>query len=378
MKKYNCTVHGRKMYRLRALIGKKVDGTPIYKSFYGDGIKEAEEKRDRYFATPKRSTDTLQKLAQYYTYEIMVNENLSHGSIELYERQFRQRLKPSDLAIKPVCDLTRQDIQGLFNRLSKAKIAPSAMDSFGKYMGKLFAWMSREGYCENLMDGITIPRKKPLQEEITTFTEEEIKKITAEPNRLQFLFVLAFSAGLRQGELLGLRYTDIRDGCVHVSRQVKDYYDITTKTRMMEIKETKTKSSHRTVPLPKSALTAFEDHKRKHKKEMMQYGYRTEYVFSTRTGNHIDPVNLRRAWKRHLIKCGIPHRKFHACRATYCTLLCRTGVPLETASKLMGHSDVTTTAKFYRLVSQDELQTAVDRLNGIFQSPSGYKLATSE
>lgn len=91
-----------------------------------------------------------------------------------------------------------------------------------------------------------------------------------------------------------------------------------------------------------------------------------KFLFTTATGHLIQKGNFRRAWMRHLRRAGVEYRKFHSCRATYCTILCRSGVPLETASKLMGHSDVSITARFYRMVADSELESAVKKIDGIF------------
>jgi integrase len=47
-------------------------------------------------------------------------------------------------------------------------------------------------------------------------------------------------------------------------------------------------------------------------------------------------------------------------------MLCKKGIPLETASKLMGHSNINVTAKYYRFVGSDEMQKAAESINGMF------------
>ena len=54
MKKTNCVVHGKPMYRVRAKIGEDLNGDPVVKSFYGDGKVEAERRRDEYLAKHER------------------------------------------------------------------------------------------------------------------------------------------------------------------------------------------------------------------------------------------------------------------------------------------------------------------------------------
>ena len=113
-------------------------------------------------------------------------------------------------------------------------------------------------------------------------------------------------------------------------------------------------------------LNEFERYKKIHVEEMLKEEYTTDYIFTISEDNLLDFRNLRRAWKRHLQKCDVPIYKFHACRATFCTMLYRNGVPLETASKLMGHSDINVTARFYRMVGTNEMQNAVKSIEYLF------------
>jgi integrase len=123
------------------------------------------------------------------------------------------------------------------------------------------------------------------------------------------------------------------------------------------VKVPKSESSNRIIPLPPSVWSEYKDYAKG----------KDGYLFTTASGHLIQKGNFRRAWIRHLKRAGVEYRKFHSCRATYCTLLCRSGVPLETASKLMGHSSVSTTARFYRMVADAELTQAVQKIDCIFR-----------
>lgn len=380
MKKTNCVVHGKPMYRVRAKIGEDLNGDPVVKSFYGDGKVEAERRRDEYLAKHENVKEdrTFGQLAKYYTYQIMPGESLAVSTIELYERPYRKYIEGSTLSVRSISNIKPMDIQKFLDSLS---ISKGTMVALTKYLRRFFRWCYKEGYSQNVMSGVTTqnPFKRTKTDDISVFNDEEVQSIIRTPNRLHFAFLLALSTGLREGEILGLKYSDFKDGAVNISRQVHLIYEIDSdgyREPVTRVDPPKTESSVRAVPLPDNVQEAFLEHKRKHEAEMKTNGYRTEYVFTTDTGNWIDRGNFRTAWIRHLKRAGVPYKKFHSCRATYCTLLCKRGVPLETASKLMGHSDISTTASFYRMVSTGEMISAADRLNDLFQKPSGDKVAT--
>ena len=107
---------------------------------------------------------------------------------------------------------------------------------------------------------------------------------------------------------------------------------------------------------------AYEEHIAWQKKDMMEHHYETSLLFTTSTGKMYDPVNLRRALKRFCNSHGIEYKHPHAYRSTFCTQLCRCGVPLEVASALMGHKSIEVTARHYALVKKDTKQDAISML----------------
>lgn len=370
-RKYNCTVHGKPMYRVRAKIGNDLNGKAIFKSFYGDGKVEAEQKRNRYLearlhSPSAMSNDSLGKLADFYTYNILTNTNLAKTTIALYESQYRLRLKDSKISILPIAELSSFDLQSYLNRQN---ISNSAMSALSKYLKHLFSWLSDQGYCNNIMDKVIVPSKEQKTDDISVFTQDEIDRIVNTENRLNLAFRLALSTGLRLGELLALKYSDISNGIVHVTKQLTELYEIDGtgyRERKKIIRKPKSKNSTRIVPLPDRVAEHIEPHLEAHKKEQADNGYSTEYMFTTSSGGFIDRTNFHRAWQRHLKKAGVDYKKFHTCRSTYCTLLCKNGVNIETASKLMGHSSVAVTAQFYRMIDDDELTSAACKINDVF------------
>lgn len=386
-KKKNYTAaNGNEYYRIRKKVGEDANGKAIMKAFYGSGKLEAEEKYRQYMqelelAPNKNRNDSFGKVAKYYTYQVMLHEKLAPGTIELYERQYREKLALAAMMIRPIKEISSADIQALLNGLvkgqldgKKVEVSQSAMTNLYKYLRRLFNYLSREGYCENIMGNITLPRLEAKSssnevKNIEVFTEEEIRMIIETPNRKQFLFLLALATGLREGEILSLTYDDIKDGQVTVNKQVNTHYKIDEqgyKERVSVIRKPKSNKSIRSVPLPENVQNAFNTYSIWHRQEMLKNGYRSNYIFTSDSGEMLERGNLHTAWKRHLKRAGVEYKKFHACRGTYCTMLCKNGVPLETASLLMGHSDINVTAEYYRFISVNELQKAASSINSLF------------
>ena len=375
--KTNVSINGNDYFQIKRKVGVDDEGFPIFKKFYGHSKSEALQKYEEYkksiLDAPVASrSDSLGKIASYYTYQILSQEDLSPGTIALYERAFVRFLKPSKIYTRPIMDVTAPMIQQLLNHIAqRPDVSPGALASFGKYLKKFFAFANMSGYSQNLMLSVTVPKKRAASSRnaIQFFTEDEVRAILARPNRLHFLFTLAFSCGLRQGELLGLKYSDFSKDSLRVERQLASTIRVLpsgSKETVFQIQPVKTSSSVRTVPISEPIHKELIEHMKLHQAEMERIGYLTPFIFTTSSGNFIDKRNLQRAWKRHLSACKIPYRKFHATRATCCTLMCRKGVPLEIASRILGHSSVGVTAEYYRAVGAPELTSAAALMQDIF------------
>jgi integrase len=369
-------------FRVRLRIGTKPNGRPAYKSFCARTKKEAIAKRDRYIEKAKASREgkhTLGQLTEYYCKNVLPVQGLAAGTVELYWRQYEQKVKDAGICLRDITDVSQQDLQIFFTELAsgrrdgkKIDVAASALTNTGKFMRGFYRWAAGAGYCEDQMRGVKIPKREILREDVQTFTAEEAKRILETPNRLHFLFVLAFTTGLREAEILGLRYSDIKNGSISITRQLRDSYDVHG-NRSVQARKLKSGSSRRVIPLSDFAQEEFVEHRKRHKEEMKEKGYKSDDVFTTSSGRPLDPSNFRTAWGRHLKHAGVEHKKFHACRATFCTELCRAGVDLETAAKLMGHSDVSVTARYYRQISDDETRAAIEKMNTFLGTRGGQK-----
>jgi integrase len=204
-----------------------------------------------------------------------------------------------------------------------------------------------------------VPRAKPGEREMSILTEEQAKAFlaAAKGKRLHALFVLALGSGMRQGELLGLQWSDVdfERGTVAVRRslaQVKGKFIL---------KEPKSKQSRRTIKLPPFALDALRDHRA----AMLKEGnIGAAAIFCTRTGQFIGKSNLIRQVFRPLLQAAstsaaeaaandgtdpqvLPVIRFHDLRHTHASLLLAHGESIKAVSRRLGHSTVELTLRVY-------------------------------
>jgi integrase len=177
--------------------------------------------------------------------------------------------------------------------------------------------------------------------EFTTLTAEQARSSlkAAQGDRLEALYVLAITTGLRQGELLGLRWQD-----VDLERR-----------RLQLVRQLKTRQSRRAVLLPELAVTALVDHRARQAAEREQQGGGWEehgLVFPNLAGRPLNPNNLRqRSFFPLLARAGLPRIRFHDLRHGCATLLLGEGVHPKVVSDLLGHSQIGITLDLYSHVS---------------------------
>ncbi|MGO8950581.1 MAG: tyrosine-type recombinase/integrase [Ktedonobacterales bacterium] len=190
-------------------------------------------------------------------------------------------------------------------------------------------------------------------------------------DRFYALYVLALSTGMREGELLGLRWQDVDlpRRIVQVRMNVQE-----TLGRYI-IAETKTAYSRRTVALTQAAVDALANHWQKQQCERERMGEKYDdslhLVFPNGYGGIMIPHNItKRSFKRYLIKAGLGRDvRFHDLRHTAATLLLASGVNVKVVSEMLGHSNVAITLRIYAHVLPHMQQSAVQAMDALLGTP---------
>jgi integrase len=209
-----------------------------------------------------------------------------------------------------------------------------------------------------VMDGL-IPRNateavkppQPSREEMRPLTPEQAKQFlqtAAETeDRLEALYVLAIHPGLRQGELLGLKWDDVdlEDGSLQVRRT------LTITKGGPVFTSPKTTGSRRSVKLTSGAIEVLKSHLERQLAEIDRVGSlwsENGLIFASETGEPINRHNLtRRSFKPLLKQAGLPEVRFHDLRHTCATLLLTRNVNPKIVSEMLGHSTIAITLDTY-------------------------------
>jgi len=217
------------------------------------------------------------------------------------------------------------------------------------------------------MDSVKRPvhKKKEKKEALTSKDIEVLIKAYKKDLNL-FIYVFALFTGLRQGEILALSHEDINltDNIININKSL-NRTKIDGKNRIV-VSKPKTEESIRKVPLPENLIFDIKKHvnKEKEKHLRLKIPFNSEaFLFTSNTCSAVRGDRLNTRWKEIQKQIGIEPITFHGLRHSFCTLLAEKGVPLKTASVLMGHSDIRTTAKIYTHINESQKQDAVKKLN---------------
>jgi len=199
----------------------------------------------------------------------------------------------------------------------------------------------------------TVRPPRPRREEIRPLNREQVRVLfeVAREDRLEALYVVAVTAGLRRGELQGLKWEDLdlEAGTLQVRRTLSE-------PRGGYIFEAPKSGKGRSVRLTRKATAALREHcKRQLEERMQKAGLWHDHglVFPSGIGTPLLGGNFNRAFKATLQRAGLPSIRFHDLRHTCATLLLRQGVNPKYVQELLGHADISITLNVYSHVLPD-------------------------
>ena len=187
----------------------------------------------------------------------------------------------------------------------------------------------------------------------------------ARGDRLEALYNVALSLGLRQGEILGVRWDDINLN----RRTLRVTHALQAVNGPLHLVKPKTKRSIRTLPLPSTLVSALEAHRARQADDRLRTGERWQehgLVFPTGVGTRIHPRNLVRSFHQLLKRAGLPPMRFHDLRHSCLSLLAAQGVPPRVAMEIAGHSDIRLTQNVYTHVFDEAKRHAATAMDSLF------------
>ena len=192
-------------------------------------------------------------------------------------------------------------------------------------------------------------------------------------DRLEALYSVALTMGLRQGEALGLSWLDVdlEMGYMRISKQLQRIHG------SPQLVEPKTERSRRTLAMPPMIA---DDLRRHHERQECERAIAGRHwveaglVFTTPIGTPLDGTAVTKGFHELLDRAGLPQRRFHDLRHSCATLLLVQGVSPRVVMDLLGHSQIGLTMNTYSHVIPDLRRDAAQRMQDPLQERSDSQL----
>lgn len=275
--------------------------------------------------------------------------------------------------------LTPEHVQAMLHTLAENGRAPRTVSNVRAVLRKALNQAMRWGYVvRNVATLVDAPRT-------TTFSIQPLDQAQAQRlldavagHRLEALYRVALSLGLRRGEICALRWEDVNlaDATLRVTGSLQRVRG------KLERAETKTLASMRTIALPPVLLRTLLRHRERQDEERKALGtdwHESGLVFVSEIGTPLDPRNVVRHFKAALKRARLPEEtRFHDLRHSCATLLITQGVHPRVIMEILGHSQIATTMNTYAHVLPATQREATQKIDALFPDPSESAESPSE
>ncbi len=296
-----------------------------------------------------------------------VSASSSKGTYFTYSWTVEKRIIPY-IGNVNLMELKPDRIQRFYNHLQKEGLSAHAVAVTHKTLRVAMNHAVKLGLIGRNPCSGTIP-PKPERTEMMFYDDHQVRSLlkTAQEigDKLYPLYFLAIHTGMRQAELMGLKWEDVdwNLSTLQVKRQVRYF-----KGRSYMFLEPKSKSGVRTIVIGKQALEILRNHKSEQERMINSSGNdwtSLDLVFPSGAGTPLTASNIRRAFRKLLKASGLPHIRFHDLRHTAASLMLNHGIPVLIASKRLGHSKPSITIDVYGHMipsKQEEAAQLMDNL----------------
>lgn len=373
-----------------------VNGRRARKSFYGDTRREVQGKltealRDQQLGLPVALEK--QTVEQYLTRWLsdVVKRTTRPATFRSYEQLVRLHIKPM-IGNHSLTKLTTQQVRAMLNCKLDSGLSSRTVQYLHAILRKaLNGALKDQLVVRNVAKLVEPPRGMP--KEIQPLTTQEARAFleAIKTDRLEALFTVAISLGLRQGEALALRWRDVdlEAGTLRVryalqrskpkqmpaeDRTELDGGSKSTGPLEIHLVEPKTKKSRREIKLPNITRTGLAGHRLRQAQERKLSGSAwltpkiycdgrveavDDFVFTTMIGTPFDGRNLTKRFQRILKNASIPPHRFHDLRHTAATLLAVQGVHPKAIQSVLGWDQIAMVDRYLHFADEMRKDAAV-------------------
>ena len=357
-------------------IGRDRNGKQRRRYFYGKTRGEVNKKLTQAISELNNGTfidnatnPTMKMWLHTWLWEYKKN-CIKATTFEQYETILRVHAIPAVGDIQ-VSDLKPHHLQKLYNDMYENGISSRTIQILNTVLhGALKQAVKNNLAGRNVTEAVSLPKSSRREMRVLTLEEQKKFMKVLSNDRMGNMYLFGLFTGLRRGELLALKWSDIdtERNVIKVERalsRVRDYSDSPNKTKLV-IEEPKTAKSRRIIPIfdfLKEILGNQKKQQIQDRKNSYNMYQDNDIIFATELGMMIDPGNFSRKFYKLIKEAGLPHANPHCLRHTFATRGLESGIDLKTMQELLGHSSILVTGDTYTHVLLDKKRNEIDKLN---------------
>jgi integrase len=339
-----------------------VDGRRVQRSVYAATQKEAQAKLATALAQATSSGppqgEQLSVETWLRTWLSGQEDRVRFQTYKRYENITRLHLIPG-LGGRQLAALTVADVERFLR--SRPDLSARSVGHLRAVLRTALNDAVRHGHVASNVAQLARPPRLQVKER-RAWTVEQRDRLLAALDGTEMLApaATALYAGLRQGELLGLRWGDIDGDTLHVRHSV-----IRREGRSVLV-EPKSATSRRTLPISDRLTAILGDHRRSEEAKRAALGMDAlnadDPMFTDQFAESMEPSSMTRRFQRLMVVAGLAPCGFHELRHAFGSILVNAGAELVTVSRLLGHSGIGITADTYTRDPRDRMVAAIGLL----------------
>jgi len=308
------------------------------------------------------------RVSEYLTeWSKVMKHSLSPKTWVRYDQIVRDHLVPTLGKIK-VIELKPGRLQFLYAEKLEAGFSPRSVRMMHAVLRGALNQAIKWGIIVRNPALAAKPPKRLIKEmKYLPLEQVEVLLAAVENTRFAALYHIAVTTGLRQGELLGLKWADLdwENRQLQIRRQLQRIHK-----EGLQFLEPKTSGSNRVVALGKLTIEKLKKHREIQSKQKTEAGKKwqeNDLLFPSTIGTPLDPRNIAKHFENLLKEIKIPRVRFHDLRHTAATLMLQRGIHPKVVQERLGHSSISLTLDTYSHVIPSMQGDAADEIDDLLQ-----------
>lgn len=247
-------------------------------------------------------------------------------------------------------------------------LSPKTIRHYFNALGMIFSYAEKQNViAKNPMLKVDAPKKdkKPVDALTQEQAAQFFQLLSACPLDFRCILQLLITTGIRRGECIGLKWSDIdeRHSTITIARSV-----VYTPESGISVSTPKTANSIRSIPIMPSALRLLQRLKEQTRCNYPDTILKEAFAFPSEKDLFLprDPNAVTRRVKRFMKNNGFPDLSPHDLRHSCATLLLSQGADIKSVQEILGHADASTTLNFYVKADLKQMQAATEKLAAAF------------